>query len=85
MLSDFISKKLKEARYKILEDRSYFGDIPSLRGVWANAKNLESCRQGLISALEDWLLFKLKEGDDIPGLHIGVDQRRLVKTSVYAK
>ncbi len=41
MLSEYISKKLKEARYKFLKNGTYFGEIPSLRGVWANAKNLE--------------------------------------------
>ena len=65
MLSEYIGKKLKLARYKILKDGSYFGEIPGLRGVWANAKNLEDCREELRSALEDWVLFKLKEGDAV--------------------
>ena len=62
MLSEYISKKLKEARYKLLGDGSYFGSIPGLKGVWANAKNLEDCRKELQSALEDWLLFNIKDG-----------------------
>ena len=82
MLTEYIGKKLKEARYKILKNKSYFGEIPGLRGVWANAKNLEGCREELQSALEDWLLFKLKDGDTIPGLRIGIDQKRLAR---YAK
>ena len=85
MLSEYIGKKLKLARYKILKDGSYFGEIPGLRGVWANAKNLEDCREELRSALEDWVLFKLKEGDAVPGLRIGIDQRRLVRIPEYAK
>lgn len=85
MLSEFIAKKLKEARYKLLKNGAYFGEIPGLRGVWANAKSLEDCREELQSALEDWLLFKLKDGDAVPGLRIGVDQRRLVRTPTYAK
>jgi predicted RNase H-like HicB family nuclease len=84
MLSEYIAKKLKTARYKLLKDGSYFGEIPGLRGVWANAKSLEDCRGELQSALEDWLLFKLKDGDSIPGLRIGIDQRRLVRSSAYA-
>lgn len=79
MLSEFIEKKLRAARYKLLKDGSYFGEIPGLRGVWANARNLEGCRDELMSALEDWVLFKLKDGDSIPGLHIGVDRRQLVR------
>lgn len=85
MLSEYVAKKLREASYKLLKDGSYFGEIPGLRGVWANTKNLEQCRQELLSALEDWMLFKLKEGDTIPGLHIGIDRRRLVRTPAYAK
>lgn len=85
MLSEYIFKKLKEARYKLLKDGTYFGEIPGLRGVWANAKTLEDCREGLQSALEDWLLFKLKDGDAIQGLRIGVDRRRMVRTPAYAK
>lgn len=85
MLSDFIEKKLKEARYRILGNGTYFGEIPELKGVWANAKNLEDCRKELKSALEDWLLFKLKDGDSVPGIRIGIDKRRLVRKPAYAK
>ena len=85
MLSEYISKKLKTARYKLLKDGTYFGQIPGSRGVWANAKSLEDCREELRSALEDWLLFKLKEGDAVPGLRVGIDRRRLVRTPTYAK
>ena len=84
MLTEFIAKQLKRARYKLLKDGTYFGEIPGLRGVWANAKNLETCREELRSALEDWVLFKLKDGDEIPGLRVGVDRRRLVKLPQYA-
>lgn len=79
MISEFVEKKLKGAKYKILGDKTYFGEIPGLRGVWANAKNLEDCRQELKEALEDWLLFKLKDGDAIPDLEIGIDRRHLLK------
>ena len=79
MLSEYISKKLKEAHYKVLKDKTYFGSIPGLKGVWANAKNLEGCREELQSALEDWLLFNLKDGSPVPGLRIGADRRSMVK------
>ena len=78
MLTEFIFKKLKTAQYKLLEDGSYFGEIPGLKGVWANAKTLEKCREELQEVLEDWLLFKVRDGEKIPGLKIKVDQRALV-------
>jgi len=70
MISEFIYKKLSEARYKILEDGSYFGEIPGLKGVWASARNLEKCRKELQEVLEDWLVLKIKDGDKISGLSI---------------
>jgi len=80
MLIEFIEKKLKEAKYKLLKDKNYFGEIPGLIGVWANAKNLEDCREELKEVLEDWLLLKLKLGDFIPGLRIKTDRRQLVES-----
>lgn len=79
MISEYILKKLKQAHYKFLKDGSYFGEIPGLKGVWANAKNLEDCRKELKSALEDWILFHVKDGSPIPGFNIGADRRKMVK------
>jgi len=79
MLSEFILKQLKKARYKMLKDGTYFGEIPGLRGVWANAKNLEDCRRELQEVLEDWLLLKVRSKEQIPGFTIRIDRRQLVK------
>jgi len=79
MLSEFIAKKLGRARYKLLEDGSYFGQIPGLRGVWANAKTLEDCRSELQEVLEDWLLLKVRDQERIPGFLFRVDRRELVR------
>mgnify|MGYP001592525870 FL=1 len=78
MLSEYISKKLQSARYKILRDGNYFGEIPSLRGIWASAKSLEKCREELREVLEDWLLLKVSSGERVPGFEIKIDQRELV-------
>ncbi len=78
MLTEFINKKLKTARYKLLKNGAYFGEIYGLKGVWASAKNLEDCRKELQEVLEDWLLLKIKTGGDIPGFRIKIDQRQLV-------
>lgn len=66
MLTDYISQKLAQARYKILEDGNYFGEIPGLQGVWASEKTLEKCRETLREVLEEWLILKLRDGDLIP-------------------
>lgn len=79
MLTEFIEKKLKQARYKLLKNGTYFGTIPSLRGVWANAGNLEACRKELREVLEDWLLLKVRDREKVPGLSIRIDRRQLVR------
>ena len=81
MISEFIEKKLRSGRYKILKDKNYFGEIPGLRGVWASAKNLEDCRSELKEVLEGWLLLKLQSHDKITGLEIKIDRRELVKNA----
>ena len=66
MLTAYSSAAMGRARYKLIEDGTYFGEIPGLQGVWANAKTLEFCRQDLQEVLEDWLFVKLWDGDEIP-------------------
>lgn len=67
MLTEYIYKKLNQAAYKILDDKTFFGEIPGLKGVWASGKNLEECRETLREVLEEWLILKIKDGDKIPG------------------
>lgn len=81
MLSDFILKKLKSARYRLLKDGSYFGEIIGLKGVWANANNLEDCRKELQEVLEDWLLLKIRERENIPGFRLKIGRRDLIKNA----
>ena len=78
MLNEFIVKKLRSARYKLLKDGSYFGAIPGFSGVWANARNLEDCRMELREVLEDWLLLKVRDHERIPGFQIKIDRRETV-------
>ena len=86
MLSQFLTKQLGRAKYKILLDGGYFASIPGLRGVWASADTLENCRTELQSVLEDWLLFRLRNRSMIPGLRFPEIQRphRRQMSSRYA-
>ena len=79
MLSQFIQNKLEVARYKLLKDGSYFGEIPGLRGIWANAKNLEDCRKELQEVLEDWLVLQLRARSRIPGLRWRMNQKQTAR------
>lgn len=57
LLTEYVQAALKKAKYEILkDDGSYYGEIPELRGVWANADTLEECRNELREVLEDWIL-----------------------------
>lgn len=67
MLTDYIQAAMRKAQYEILPDEEgYFGKIPELQGVWANADTLEGCREELQEVLEEWIILGLKMGDPIP-------------------
>jgi predicted RNase H-like HicB family nuclease len=50
MLITYIQNAMRLAKYEILEEGQFYADIPGLEGVWAQAENLEACREELQSA-----------------------------------
>lgn len=69
MITAYIHAAMRQARYEILADgEGFYGEIPALAGVWANATTLEECRDELQSTLEDWLVLGLRLGHSIPPL-----------------
>lgn len=67
MLTEYIRAAMKQAKYEILEDDgTYYGEVPSLQGVYANAETLEACREELQSVLEDWMLYRLARHLTLP-------------------
>lgn len=66
MLAEYIAAAMRQAEYKMLEDETYWGEIPPLRGVWANADTLKECEEELESILEDWITIGLDFGDSMP-------------------
>jgi len=66
MLSEYIQKALSIAQYKLLDDGTWFAEIPGFQGVWANARSVEECRHELLEVLEEWLLLKIRDRDLIP-------------------
>jgi predicted RNase H-like HicB family nuclease len=67
MLTEYIQKALEKAHYKVLEDGTWFAEVPSFQGVWANANTVEECRHELMEVLEEWLILKIRDRDPIPG------------------
>ena len=72
MLQTYIQNALKESKYKMLEDGTWFVEIPGFEGVWANGNTVEDCRLELIEVLEEWLILKFKDDDPVPVVN-GID------------
>ncbi len=66
MILEYIKSAMKNARYEILDDRTFYGEIPGFQGVYASEPTLEECREELEHVLEDWLLFSLVKNLPIP-------------------
>ncbi|SLM27677.1 Toxin-antitoxin system, antitoxin component, HicB family [Desulfamplus magnetovallimortis] len=70
MILDYINEAMHTAIYEVLEDDgSFYGEIPSCRGVYANALSLESCRNELAGVLEEWLLIRIYRNLPIPEIN----------------
>lgn len=74
MLEAYIAASMQMARYEsLLDGASYYGTIPGLHGVWANAETLEACNRELKKVLEAWVLLGLERGRHLPpmaGIHL---------------
>ena len=66
MLTEYVQAAMRKARYEILEDGIFYGEIPGFQGVFATAETLEQCRQQLQDVLEDWILLGLRMGHHLP-------------------
>jgi predicted RNase H-like HicB family nuclease len=66
MLTEYIQSAMRHAHYELTENRRFFGTISGCKGLWAEGKTLEECREELQSALEDWLLLGLQLGHSLP-------------------
>ncbi len=64
MFSEYVAKAMTQALYELIEDGTYFGEIPGFDGVWGNGATLEECRKDLIEALEGWLILGLWMNDE---------------------
>jgi predicted RNase H-like HicB family nuclease len=67
MLTRYIQAAMAHAHYELLpEGEGFFGYIPELRGVWANAETQEACLERLQDVLEGWILLRVPFGRSIP-------------------
>ena len=68
MLQEYISRAMESAHYEFTEDGRYWGNVPPMPGVWAEAETLEACRKGRQEVVEDWMLLTVRAGDPLPVL-----------------
>ncbi len=66
MLTTYIQSAMKHARYEILDDQTFYGEIVGFQGVYANADTLEMCREELQAVLEGWIILGLRMGHPLP-------------------
>jgi predicted RNase H-like HicB family nuclease len=66
MLMSYIEGAMRHADFERMEDGRWFGSIPLCPGLWADGDTRELCRSQLESALEDWILIKVRHGDTMP-------------------
>ncbi len=66
MLTEYIQAAMRRAAYEILADGSYYGEIPGLQGVYANAETLVDCQEELQEVLEGWIVLGLRLGHTLP-------------------
>ena len=66
ILTDYLERAMAQAEFDKLEDGSFYGRIPSCKGVVAFGKTLRECESELHSTLEDWVLVGLKLGHPLP-------------------
>ena len=81
MLTDYLDRALRKATYEMLEDGTFVGAVPGLRGVLASAKTLETCRDELAEVIEGWVLVRVANGLTIPA----IDGIRVVVKKAAAK
>lgn len=70
MLNEYITAAISTAKFEVIEDKEpYYGEIPSLPGVWATGNSLEECKKVLLSVLEEWIGLRIRFGKNIPPIH----------------
>ena len=67
MIRQYVDAALRGARYEKLDDGTFYGEVPKLRGVLAVA-NLEACRNQIAEVVEEWVLVRVAKSLPIPPL-----------------
>lgn len=63
VLDQYVATAIRGAQPRQLEDGSWFVDLESFPGVWADDRSPDESLSALAEVLEDWLVLKLQLGD----------------------
>jgi predicted RNase H-like HicB family nuclease len=80
MLTEYMEHATRKAHYELLENGRFFATIPKCKGLWAEGKTVEECREELRGTLEHWLLLGLQLGHNLPvidGINLNRTNRKL--------
>jgi predicted RNase H-like HicB family nuclease len=81
MLTDYIQRAMRHAKYEIMENGRFYGHITECQGTGSDGATLEECRDELQSVLKDWLMVGIRFSDPLPAID-GID---LNPKPVYAQ
>jgi predicted RNase H-like HicB family nuclease len=76
VLTDYIRAAMRQARYEILADGTFYSETPGFQGVYANSTTLEECQEQLQEVLEGWIVLGLRLGHSLPvvgGIKLAVE------------
>ncbi len=68
MIRQYVEAALRHARYDKLEDGTFYGEVPRLRGVLATGETLEECRNQLGEVVEEWVFVRVARSLPVPPL-----------------
>jgi predicted RNase H-like HicB family nuclease len=68
MITTYLDKALRRARYKQVDGGAFCATVPGLQGVLATGSTLETCRDQLAEVVEEWILVRVARGLRVPPL-----------------
>lgn len=66
MITAYIKAAMELARFDLMENNRYWGEIPPCEGLWADGATEEECRANLANVLETWILLGIRLGHTLP-------------------
>jgi len=64
-LNSYRKSAMAKAKYKLLDDGNWWGEIPECPGTNAYQPTLEECQRELFEVLEGWIIIALEDGDEL--------------------